>query len=450
VTGRPDTERPPAQNEAAEENVLGACLLSPAAADACAELLRPSDFYRRSHAWIFKAILDLRGRGDAADPITVSEHLREIGHLTDAGGDGRVHELAALIPATSNAAHYARIVRDAAILRDLDSLGMRARSRAAERGAPVEDLVAETEKEVFALARDRDRRGFTRAGDGLPEMFAKLQELGARGRDVSGVPTGFRDLDRLTAGFQPENLVVIAARPSLGKTAMALAILAHVALRHAQPVALFTLEMSQAEIRQRLVSSEALVESQKLRTGNLSPDDWKAVLNAGAKLEKAPIFVDDSAAPTIGEVLSKARQLKARIPALALVAVDYLQLMASGSPEHIVTEVGQISRALKVLAKELELPVVALSQLSRAVEGRHDKRPMLSDLRASGQIEQDADVVLMLFRDEVYNPETAEEDGTAGIAEVIMAKHRNGPTGTVKVAFNKRFARFTDLYQETA
>lgn len=444
----PPNEPTPAQNLNAEESLLGAMLLAPGAIDASIEEVGARDFYRPSHAWIFKAIVDLHQRGEPSDPITVTEELSRLRKLDQIGGQDRLHELAAIVPATSNAVHYARIVHEMATLRRLSALGLEMRKLAAERGAPTHELVEKAEQMMFDLSRSQDRRGFARVGDGLREMIEKLQELGAAGKEINGVPSGFRVLDNLTSGFQPENLIILAARPSMGKSALAMTIAAHVALRVGLPVGLFSLEMSQSELRQRLVCAEGLVESHKLRTGRLEPEDWKRVLNVSAKIEKAPIFVDDSSTLSVGELRSKARQLKIKQPDLALVIVDYLQLMASGPVEFKVGEVSQISRSLKVLAGEIGTPVLALSQLSRSVENRHDHRPVLSDLRESGAIEQDADLVAFVYRDEYYNPESAEEDGTAGVAEIILAKHRNGPTGTVKLGFGKKYARFSDLHGE--
>jgi replicative DNA helicase len=277
----------------------------------------------------------------------------------------------------------------------------------------------------------------------LKESFERITALYEAGAEITGTASGFRDLDRLTSGFQPGNLVIVAARPSMGKSALALCMAANVAVRHEAPIALFTLEMSKAEVTQRLMCSEAKVESQRLRTGKLGVDDWPRLTAACDKLAKSPIYVDDTGSITMMEIRSKLRRLKSQQPSLGLVIVDYLQLMTSGTTvENRVQEVSQISRSLKVLARDLDVPIVALSQLSRAVEQRHDKRPILSDLRESGSIEQDADLVLFVYRDEYYNP---EETDSAGIAELILAKHRNGGTGTEKLAFQKRYARFADL-----
>jgi replicative DNA helicase len=276
----------------------------------------------------------------------------------------------------------------------------------------------------------------------LKESFERITALYEAGAEITGVPSGYRDLDRVTSGFQPGNLIIVAARPSMGKSALALCMAANLGVRHETPVALFTLEMSKAEVTQRLLCSEAKVESQRLRSGRLAADDWPRLVAAGDKLMKAPIYVDDTGSITMMELRSKARRLKSKLPTLGLIVVDYLQLMTSGSSaESRVQEVSQISRQLKVLARDLELPIVALSQLSRAVEQRHDKRPILSDLRESGSIEQDADIVAFVYRDEYYN----EESDQQGLAELIVAKHRNGPTDAVKLSFLKRYAKFADL-----
>jgi len=354
-----------------------------------------------------------------------------------------VAELAALVPSTSNVEHYARIVKEMATLRGLVRVGHEIGRLGMERPGETADLVDRAEQLVFELAQQRVTGDFAHIEVLLKESFARIMHLYEAGADITGVPTGFRDLDRLTSGFQPGNLVILAARPSMGKSALALCMAANLGVRHGTPVALFTLEMSKAEVTQRMMCSEAKVESQRLRSGKLAQDDWPRLTAACDKLMKAPIYVDDTGSITMMELRSKARRLKSREPNLGLIIVDYLQLMTSGSnAENRVQEVSQISRSLKILARDLEVPIVALSQLSRAVESRHDKRPVLSDLRESGSIEQDADLVAFVYRDEYYN---GEESDQQGLAEVILAKHRNGPTDTVKLSFLKRYAKFADL-----
>jgi replicative DNA helicase len=432
----------PPQNLDAEESVLGAMMLSPGAIGAVSEILDAGDFYRESHAKIFRAALALYAKGEPVDAITLVDELEERGELEDAGGRTRVHELAALVPATANAGHYARIVREMATLRGLIRIGGEIAHLGWERPGETDDLVDRAEQILFELSQSRVSGEFSHIEDLLKESFERITALYEAGVELTGTPSGFRDLDRITSGFQPGNLIIVAARPSMGKSALALCMGANVAVRHEIPVALFTLEMSKAEVTQRLMCSEAKVESQRLRTGKLAADDWPRLTAACDKLAKAPIFVDDTGSITMMELRSKARRLKSREHDLGLIVVDYLQLMTSGTnPENRVQEVSQISRQLKVLARDLDVPILALSQLSRAVEQRHDKRPILSDLRESGSIEQDSDVVMFIYRDEYYN----EESDQQGLAEVHVAKHRNGPTGSEKLSFLKRYAKFADL-----
>jgi replicative DNA helicase len=432
----------PPQNLDAEESVLGAMMLAPGAVGAVSEILDAGDFYRESHAKIFRAALALYAKGEPVDAITVVDELDERGELEPAGGRTRVHELAALVPATANAGHYARIVRETATLRGLIRVGSEIAQLGWDRPGETDDLVDRAEQLLFELSQSRVSGEFAHIEELLKESFARITALYEAGVELTGTPSGFRDIDRLTSGFQPGNLIIIAARPSMGKSALALCMAANVALKHEIPVALFTLEMSKAEVTQRLMCSEAKVESQRLRTGKLAADDWPRLTAACDKLAKAPIYVDDTGSVTMMEVRSKTRRLKARQTDLGLVIVDYLQLMTSGTnPENRVQEVSQISRQLKVLARDLDVPIVALSQLSRAVEQRHDKRPILSDLRESGSIEQDSDIVMFIYRDDYYDDESDQQ----GLAEVAIAKHRNGPTDSVKLSFLKRYAKFADL-----
>jgi replicative DNA helicase len=433
----------PPQNLEAEESVLGAMLLSPGAIGAVSEVLDAGDFYRESHAKIYRAALALYAKGEPVDAITLVDELEERGELEEVGGRVRIHELAALVPATSNAAHYARIVREMATLRGLIRVGSEIQRLGFERPGETAALVDRAEQSVFELSQARVTTEFTHIESLLKESFERITQLYEAGVDITGVPSGFRDLDRLTSGFQPGNLVILAARPSMGKSALGLCMAANLAVRSETPCALFTLEMSKQEVTQRLMCSEAKVDSQRLRTGKLAPEDWSRLTAACDKLAKAPLYVDDTGSISMMEIRSKARRLKTKEPRLGLVIVDYLQLMTSGgSVENRVQEVSQISRALKVLARDLDVPILAMSQLSRAVEQRHDKRPILSDLRESGSIEQDADVVMFVYRDEYYNPEETDQQG---LAEIILAKHRNGPTGAEKLSFLKRYAKFADL-----
>ena len=423
-------------------------LLSPVAVGTVSEILDASDFYRESHAKMYRAALALWSKGEPVDAITLANELEERAELEAAGGQGRVAELAALVPAASNVEHYARIVKEMSTLRGLIRAGQEIVRLGQERdaggvGGEVADLVDRAEQIVFELGQQRSTSDFAHIQVLLKESFERITQLYEAGVEITGVPAGFRELDLLTSGFQPGNLVILAARPSMGKSALGLCIAANLGVRHQIPVALFTLEMSKSEVTQRMMCSEAKVESQRLRTGRLAPDDWPRLTAACDRLMKAPIYVDDTGSTTIMELRSKARRLKSREPSLGLIIVDYLQLMASDrNVESRVQEVSQISRALKVLARELEVPILAMSQLSRAVEQRHDKRPILSDLRDSGSIEQDSDLVFFVYRDEYY---MGEESDQQGIAEVILAKHRNGPTGTIKLSWLRRYAKFADL-----
>jgi replicative DNA helicase len=434
----------PPQNLEAEESVLGAMMISPGAIGAVSEILDAGDFYRESHAKVYRASLALYAKGEPVDAITLTDELEERGELEAVGGRVRLHELAALVPASANAAHYARIVHETATLRGLIRAGGEIARLGWERPGETGDLVDQAEQILYDLSQQRVTGEWSEIEELLKESFERITQLYESGVDLTGTPSGFRDLDRLTSGFQPGNLIIVAARPSMGKSALALCMAANMGVRHNIPVGLFTLEMSKAEVTQRLMCSEAKVESQRLRNGKLAPDDWPRLTAACDKLAKAPIYVDDTGLLNMMEIRSKARRLKARHPNLGLIIVDYLQLL---TPSHRrdsdgrVQEVSEMSRSLKILARDLDVPIVALSQLSRAVEQRTDKRPILSDLRESGSIEQDADLVAFVYRDEYYN----EESDQQGLAEVILAKHRNGPTDSVKLSFLKRYAKFSDL-----
>ena len=430
-------------NAEAEESVLGAMLLSAKAAETAAELLVPSDFYRPSHGTVFAAARELLQKGEPVDAITLVDLLEQRDELERAGGRERIHELVALVPAASNVGYHAQIVKEMSTLRGIISAGEDIARLGWERPGEIADIVDRAEQRIFELAQQRVTSDFAHIEELLKETFERITKLYEAGVDITGVTSGFREIDKLTSGFQPGNLIIVAARPSMGKSALALCMAANLGVRHQTPVALFTLEMSKSEVTQRLMCSEAKVESQRLRSGRLAADDWTRLTAACDKLMKAPIYVDDTGSITMMELRSKARRLKSREPRLGLIVVDYLQLMTSGgTTENRVQEVSQISRQLKVLARDLDVPILALSQLSRAVEQRQDKRPILSDLRESGSIEQDADLVFFVYRDEYYN---GEESESQGLAEIILAKHRNGPTDAVKLSFLKRYAKFADL-----
>jgi replicative DNA helicase len=434
-------ERVPPHDLQAEESLLGAMLLSRDAISAAVELCRAEDFYRPAHGYIFDAVCSLYAQGEPADPVTVADELRRADLLEAAGGPGNLVALQANTPAIANAARYGRIVQEHALLRRMISVA----AEIAEMGYSLpEDVVAALDK-AEAMVFDVAERRVTDSLKPLRELLAlsldHLEALYNRGDAVTGMPTGYLDLDERLSGLQPSSLVIVGARPSMGKTSFALGAAAHAAMERRQPVLFFSLEMSHLELTQRLLCSEARVDSSRMRNGRLHQSDWPKVVNAMGKLGEAPLFIDDNPNLTVMEIRAKARRLKSR-EGLGLIVVDYLQLMSStSSPESRQVEVSEVSRGLKILARELEVPVLALSQLSRALEGRADKRPMLADLRESGSLEQDADVVLFIYRDEVYNKDSPDK----GTAEIIVAKHRNGPTGTVQLAFLDHFTRFANI-----
>ena len=363
--------------------------------------------------------------------------------LDQVGGRAVVHTLASTVPAAANARHYADIVRDAATYRSLIRAGTEIAELGYDHVGEPQELVDKAEQIVFSIADKRISSDFTPLNSLLVESFERLGALAESGSEITGAASGFRDLDRITAGFQPSNLVIVAARPSMGKTSLGLNIAAHLGVRDNVPVAIFSLEMSQGEVTQRLMCAEAKVDSKRLQTGRLDDADWVKLTNACDKLSRAPIFIDDTAGVTPIEIKAKTRRLQSRLNGeLGLVIVDYLQLMGGQAKvENRVQEISQISRALKLIARDLDVPVMALSQLSRAVEQRGDKRPQLSDLRESGSIEQDADVVMFIYRDEYYDKESEAQ----GTAELHIAKHRNGPLGTVELAYLGRYTKFDNL-----
>src|SRR4051794_36931228 len=432
----------PLQNLDAEESVLGAMMLSESAIEATSNEIDAGDFYRESHAKIYRVALDLFQHGHPVDAITLADKLDENGELDEVGGKERIREIATLVPATSNVGHHAKIVREMATLRGLTVVGEGIQRLGWDRPGETPELVDRAEQMVFDLAQHRIRGSFEHIEVLVKESFEQITRMYEQGGEMTGTPTGFRDLDQLTTGLQPGNLVIIAGRPSMGKSAFALGVASNLALQHDIPVAIFTLEMSKLETAQRLMCSEGRVELQRLRTGRLTQDDWPRLVKACDALTKAPIYVDDTRLTTMLEIRGKCRRLKAREPKLGLILIDYLQLMTSGAQaENRVQEVSQISRSLKMLAGDLEVPVVALSQLSRGVESRTDKRPLLSDLRESGSIEQDADLVMFLYRDEYYN----ENTDRPGEADLLIAKHRNGGLGDVPLTFQGEYPRFLSM-----
>ena len=433
--------RVPPNDLQAEESLLGAMLLSRDAIASAVESCRTEDFYRPAHGHIFEAICSLYAQGEPADPVTVADELKRADLLESAGGTGNLIGLQANTPAIANASRYARIVQEHALLRRLISVA----GDIAEMGYSLpEDVTAamdRAEAMVFEVAERRVTDSLKPLRELLAVSLDHLEALYNRGDAITGVPTGFTDLDERLSGLQPSALVIVGARPSMGKTSLALGLAAHAAIERRLPVLFFSLEMSHLELTQRLLCSEARVDSSRMRNGKLHESDWPKVVNAIGKLGEAPLFIDDNANLTVMEIRAKARRLKSR-EGLGLIVVDYLQLMSGHGPaENRQVEVSEISRGLKILARELAVPVVALSQLSRNLEARADKRPVLADLRESGSLEQDADVVLFIYRDEVYNKDSADK----GAAEIIIAKHRNGPTGMTQLAFLDHFTRFANM-----
>jgi replicative DNA helicase len=439
--GNSRAARVPPNDLQAEESLLGAMLLSRDAIASAVESCRTDDFYRPAHGHIFEAICSLYAQGEPADPVTVADELKRADLLEAAGGPGDLIGLQANTPAIANAARYARIVQEHALLRRLISVA----GEIAEMGYSLPDDVAAAMDRAEAMVFEVVERRVTDSLKPLRELLAAsldhLEALYNRGDSITGVPTGFTDLDERLSGLQSSALVIVGARPSMGKTSFALGVAAHAAIEKRLPVLFFSLEMSHLELTQRLLCSEARVDSSRMRNGKLHESDWPKVVNAIGKLGEAPLFIDDNPNLTVMEIRGKARRLKSR-EGLGLIVVDYLQLMSGHGPaENRQVEVSEISRGLKILARELAVPVVALSQLSRNLETRADKRPVLADLRESGSLEQDADVVLFIYRDEVYNKDSADK----GAAEVIIAKHRNGPTGMTQLAFLDHFTRFANM-----
>ena len=438
TTRRSDNRVPP-HNLNAEESLLGALLLSRDVVDQVGELgVTVEHFYKPSHQHIYAAIRGLMSLGQPVDAVTVADELRRNGLLDEIGGAQTLLELQNATPAVSNASRYAKIVQDTAMLRKLIGVASEIAEIAYLEPDDVTKALDEAETKVFEIAEDRITDSTRSLSDLLPLAMDKLQETFERGDIITGTATGFHDLDEILSGLQPSTLNIIGARPAMGKTSLGLGIAAYVAQTARRPVLIFSLEMGHTELTQRILSSEAEVDSQKLRTGRLVEADWTKIGKAINRLD-VPLYLDDNPRVTVMEIRAKARRMKARQGGLALIVIDYLQLMRGGtSAENRQLEVSEISRGLKILARELEVPIIALSQLSRNLESRGDKRPMLSDLRESGSLEQDADVVMFLYRDEVYNKESADK----AMAEVIIAKHRSGPTGTVRLVFRGQFTKF--------
>jgi replicative DNA helicase len=436
----PDFERTPPQDIAAEQCVLGGMMLSKDAIADVVEVLRGPDFYKPAHQAVYDAIIDLYGRGEPADAVTVAAELSKRGEIARIGGAPYLHTLISSVPTAANAGYYAKIVQERAILRRLVEAGTRIVQLAYSTG-DADDVVDQAQAEVYAVTERRASEDYLRLSEIMEGALDEIDAINSRGGQLTGVPTGFADLDQLTNGLHPGQLVIVAGRPSLGKSALAVDFLRSAAIKHGLPSCIFSLEMSRNEITMRLLSAESRVPLHSMRSGTMTDQDWTRLARRMGEVSSAPLFIDDSPNMSLMEIRAKCRRLKQRHD-LRLVIVDYLQLMSSSRRvENRQQEVSEFSRSLKLLAKELDVPVVALSQLNRGPEQRADKKPQLSDLRESGSLEQDADVVILLHREDAYERESPR----AGEADLIVAKHRNGPTATVTVAFQGHYSRFVDM-----
>ncbi len=442
--------RVPPHNLEAEQGVIASVLLNNDIMNVVLEVLRPEDFYQGAHRTLFSAMVDLYERGRPIDQLTLSAVLRDRGAEGEAGGLSYLSELVHNVPTTANAASYARLVKEKSILRRTIAVAQQI-ATAAFQGVPeVDDFLDRTEQAIFAIAEDKIKPSFYSMAEMAKESMREIEKLYEKKELITGIPSGFRDLDRLTAGFQNSDLIIVAARPGMGKTAICLNFALHAAIKQKMPVAIFSLEMSRQQLALRMICSDARVNFQRLRTGYITQDEINRLVASVGRLSEAPIYTDDSGALNALELRAKARRLK-KDKNIGMLVVDYLQLMrgtaSRASSDNRVQEISEISRSLKALAKEINVPVIAISQLNRGVENRNDKRPQMADLRESGAIEQDADVILFVYREEMYTKAETPED-KKGIAEIIVGKQRNGPMGDVKLAFLSQYTRFEDLAQD--
>ncbi|MEA3560242.1 MAG: replicative DNA helicase [Candidatus Omnitrophota bacterium] len=434
-------EKIPPQNLEAEMSVLGSMLIEEEAISRVVELLNETHFYKESHRKIFSAVINLYESGEAVDLITLTEKLKKDNSLEKIEGAAYLTILVNSVPTAANVVHYARIVKEKALLRSLIATCTRLITDGYENNQDVDELLDKAERAIFDITQRKIEGGFVQFKDIIKDSIETIDRLYQKKENVTGVPSSFHLLDVKTAGFQPSDLIIIAGRPSMGKSSLACCIMEHVGIEKNLPVAIFSLEMSKEQLVQRMLCSHARIDAHKVRTGYLSQSDWPRLTSAAGKLSEAPIFVDDTAGISVLELRAKARRLKAQYD-IKLIILDYLQLMQGPrKSENRQQEISEISRSLKALAKELDIPLIAVSQLSRAVEARAEHRPQLSDLRESGSIEQDADLVLLLLREEYYQP--TEEN--KGLSEIIIAKQRNGPIGSLKLAFIKEYTRFENL-----
>ena len=436
--------RMPPHNMEAEQSVLGCMLLDKESVATATDFLNSDDFYADAHKEIFDSMVEIYDRGEPVDLVTVTEQLRQRGTLEAVGGVAYLSDLSMAVPSTANIKYYVDIVEEKAILRRLIAACNEIIKQSYEAREEIDLIIDHAEKSIFQITQRNTASDFEPIKTVLLDTYAKIEELSKNKGKIIGVPTGFHDFDQKTSGLQPSDFILVAGRPSMGKTSFVLNIAQYAAIRANVPVAIFSLEMSKDQLVQRMLSAEANVELQKIRTGDLSEEDWIKLVEAAGPLSQAPIYIDDTPGISVMEMRSKARRLKLE-KGLGMIIIDYLQLMSGrGRAESRQQEISEISRSLKALARELGVPVVTLSQLSRAPEARTDHRPMLSDLRESGAIEQDADLVAFLYRDEYYNPDTEKKN----IAEVIIAKQRNGPTGTVELVWLGQYTKFAN-YEKT-
>lgn len=444
MNGATALERIPPQNLDAEQSTLGSMLLEKEAIYKGSEILRPDDFYREAHRVIFEVVVHLANKGEPVDMITVSEELKQRGMLDKVGGVAYLTQLANFVPTAANVEHYANIVAEKSLLRSIISVATNIVKMGYEGSEEVDVILDRAEKDIFEISQKRNVKGFVSLRSILVETFERIEKLYESKGGVTGLPTGYPDFDRMTAGLQPSDLIILAARPSMGKTTFALNLGEYAAVELKVPAIIFSLEMSKEQLALKLLCSEAGVDNQRIRTGTLRDDDWPKLSHALGRLSDAMLFIDDTPGISALEIRAKTRRIKAEY-GLGLIIIDYLQLMGSRSrSENRQQEVSEISRSLKALARELDVPVIALSQLSRAVEQRADKRPGLADLRESGSLEQDADIVGFLYREDYYNPETDRKN----ITELIIAKQRNGPVGSVDFYFQKEFSKFQSLSKQ--
>lgn len=434
------SDRLPPHNLEAEQAVLGAILLQPEVIISVNEIIRAEDFYRQSHQKLYQVMNEIVEKGEPLDLVTLTSELQDKQLLEEVGGVAYLTELSGAVPTAANVEYYAKIVEQKAILRRLIQVATQIALSGYQSGDNVNEVIDSAERKILEISQRRIRGGFTPIQDVLMESFEQIEALHFNKSGLRGLPTGFVDLDRMTSGFQKSDLIILAARPSMGKTAFALNVAQNVALRTGETVAIFNLEMSASQMVMRMIASEGNIDAQAFRTGNLNEEDWEKLTMAISSLSEAPIYIDDTPGVTVHDIRAKLRRLKAE-KGLGLVMIDYLQLITGHSGDSRQQEISEISRALKLMARELDCPIIALSQLSRAVEQRQDKRPMLSDLRESGSIEQDADVVAFLYRDDYYNEDSEKKN----IAEVIIGKQRNGPVGKVELLFLKNYNKFLSL-----